>query len=221
MAPIGAFLDTYEKIFEEKTIGAIGGPSGEIVTNIGGAVFDALADLANGRTALMTEDLIKVIRQPSGLNNPAKFLGIINNGMYRSKSGVSVGDEMGIGQALMSLSGFTPGSVQEIYERKGQVYSDKKSLSKFRKEISQEADTALRYISEGDEERGRKMISEISAKIATSGFSFKEVVSLRRSAMSPFQKDFQKMYIQMFKHANNTYATRAFRKLTKNSEENN
>jgi hypothetical protein len=221
LAPIGAFLDTYEKIFEEETIGAIGGPSGEIVTNIGGAVFDALADLAHGRTALMTEDLIKVLRQPSGLNNPAKFLGIINNGMYRSKSGVSVGDEMDIGQALMALAGFTPGSVQEIYERKGQVYNDKKSLSKFRKEISQEADTALRYISEGDEERGRKMISEISAKIATSGFSFKEMVSLRRSALSPFQKDFQKMYIQMFKDAKNTYATRAFRKLTKNPEENN
>lgn len=98
-------------------------------------MFDALADLANGRTALMTEDLIKVIRQPSGLNNPAKFLGIINNGMYRSKSGVSVGDEMGIGQALMSLSGFTPGSVQEIYERKGQVYSDKNLLVSLEKKL--------------------------------------------------------------------------------------
>lgn len=219
LAPIDAFLDTYKKIFEEETYLALAGPSGEISQNIVESFYAALADMYHGRSVLMTENLARVLRQPSALNNYAKALGILNNGIYRNKHGVSVGDEMGITQAIITATGFSPGSVQEIYQRKSSRYNTQADLRKFRKEINEDAETAFRLISSGDSDRGRELIREIQAKIAISGFTYKERMSLARSSLTPFQKDFQQIYIQMFKNGENAYGRQAFRKLTTYSEE--
>jgi len=200
LAPVDAFLDTYEKIFEEKTISAIGGPSGEIVGGIASAFYDALGSLINGHTVSLTEDTLKILRQPSGLDNLAKGLGILNNGIYRSKNGVVVenkpGKEMGIAEALVTAFGFTPPQVVEFYNLTGRVYNDNESLRKFKKEVNRDAELMFSLIDGGSDEdiqRGIKLMKEIHERIALSGFSFKDQQSLRRAASSRMQAEWPKI----------------------------
>ena len=201
LAPIGAFVDTYKKVTEEGSLQTLGGPSGEISYNILVAAFNAMDNLANGHTVAMTEDLIKVIRQPSALNNYAKAIGIVNNGIYRGKSGLAVGDTMGINEALISGLGFTPLKVQEIYNRRGQANNSKRQLTSFRKEINNYSELAYKLIDAGgsDRDRGFEMLNEISDKIALSGFAWSDQVSLRKSAMTRLENDWPKMAQKLLK----------------------
>jgi hypothetical protein len=200
LAPVDAFLDTYEKIFEEKTISAIGGPSGEIFVGIASAFYDALGSLINGHTVSLTEDTLKILRQPSGIDSKAKALGILNNGIYRSKNGVVVenkpGKEMGIAEALVTAFGFTPPQVVEFYNLTGKAYNDKESFRKFKKEVNRDAELMFSLIDGGSDEdiqRGIKLMKEIHERIALSGFSFKDQQSLRRAASSRMQAEWPKI----------------------------
>lgn len=182
LAPIGAFVDTYKAIVEEGTLQTLGGPSGEITFNILKTAFEAMDNLANGHTVSMTEDLIKVLRQPSGLNNIAKGVGVLNNGIYRSKNGIAVPGEMDVPEALISFLGFTPLQVQEFYNRKGSMYNSDRLLRTFKKGIREDTENAFRLIDAGDE-RGFELLNEIGSKIALSGFAWRDQMSMRRSAM--------------------------------------
>lgn len=208
LAPIGAFLDTWKKVTEEGSLQTLAGPSGEISYNIFVAAFNAMDNLANGHTVAMTEDLIKVIRQPSALNNYAKAIGIVNNGIYRGKSGLAVGEEMGIAEALISGLGFSPLKVQEIYNRRGQANNSKNQLTSFRKEINKYAELSYKLIDAGDSERGFEMLNEISDKIALSGFAWSDQVSLRKSAMTRLENDWPKMAQKLLRQEK-SYAVRA------------
>jgi hypothetical protein len=192
LAPIGAFVDTYKAIVEEGTLQTLGGPSGEITFNILKTAFEAMDNLANGHTVSMTEDLIKVLRQPSGLNNIAKGVGVLNNGIYRSKNGIAIPGEMGVSEALISFLGFTPLQVQEFYSRKGSMYNSDRLLRTFRKEVNTDAENAFRLIDAGDE-RGFELLNEIGSKIALSGFAWRDQVSLRRSAMKRLESQWPTM----------------------------
>ena len=192
LAPISAFVDTYKAIVEEGTLQTLGGPSGEITFNILKTAFEAMDNLANGHTVSMTEDVIKVLRQPSGLNNIAKGVGILNNGIYRSKNGIAIPGEMDVPQALISFLGFTPLQVQEFYNRKGSVVNSDKLLRTFRKEVNTDAENAFRLIDAGDE-RGFELLNEIGSKIALSGFAWRDQVSLRRAAMKRLESQWPTM----------------------------
>ena len=207
LAPIGAFVDTWKKITEEGSLQTLGGPSGEISYNIFAAAFNAMDNLANGHTVAMTEDLLKVIRQPSALNNYAKAIGIVNNGIYRGKSGLAVGEEMGISEALISGLGFTPLKVQEIYNRRGQANNSKRQLTSFRKEINNYAELAYKLIDASDK-RGYEMLNEISDKIALSGFAWSDQVSLRKAAMTRLANDWPTMAKKLLRQEK-SYAVRA------------
>ena len=207
LAPIGAFVDTYKKIFEDRTYQAIGGPSGEITGGIIRSFVDAADNLINGHTVAVTEDLVKILRQPSALNNYAKAIGILNNNQYRSKNGLAVGPEMNTAQALISAFGFTPLQIQEFYSRKGQMYNSQRELTAFRKEINSDAENAFRLIDAGDP-RGYELLNEIHAKIATSGFSFSDQVSLRKSAVNRLESEWPRMFQKMLQQEKN-YGARA------------
>ena len=196
LAPIGALTDVYKKIFEEETITALGGPSGEITGGIVSAFMDAFESLYNGHTVSLTEDMMKVIRQPSGIDNIAKAIGILNNGIYRSKNGIVSPGEMGVSEALITGLGFTPQQVVEFYSLKGQVYSDKKTLSQVRKEVNRKTELAFRLINSNDDndiDRGIKLMREIHETISLSGLSFKDQLSLRRSATSRMEADWHRI----------------------------
>ena len=192
LAPIGALFDTYKKIFEEETYTAIAGPSGEITGGIIRSFVNAADNLINGHTVALTEDILTILRQPSALNNYAKAIGIFNNGQYRSKNGLAVGPELNTTEGLISGFGFTPARIQEFYARRtGEVFN-KKELSAFRKEINTDAENAFRLIEAGDQ-RGYELLNEIHAKIATSGFSFRDQVSLRKSASNRLEREWPRI----------------------------
>ena len=207
LAPIGAFIDTYKKIFEEETYQAIAGPSGEITVDIVKSFVNAADNLINGHTVALTEDIINVLRQPSALNNYAKAIGIFNNGQYRSKNGIAVGPEMNTAQALIAAFGFTPLQIQEFYSRKGQMFNSQRELSAFRKEVNTDAENAFRLIDAGDP-RGYELLNEIHAKIATSGFSFRDQVSLRKAASNRLESEWPRIAKRLLQQ-DRTYSLKA------------
>jgi len=182
LAPFDAFVDIYKKINEGDVATAVGGPSGEIATGITEVFMDSVSDLFHGRTVSATEDLIKLLRQPSGIDNVFKAYGVMNNGVYRSKTGATLPTDLKTSDAVILLMGFSPLELTEFYQRRGEAYTDSRKLNTFRKEMDRDMNIAMRLVSEGgtDRDRGMQMIEEMHAKIATSGFSPQQMFSLRK-----------------------------------------
>ena len=106
----------------------------------------------------------------------------MNNGVYRSKTGATLPTDLKTSDAVILLMGFSPLELTEFYQRRTEAYTGSKKLKGFRKEIDTDMSIAMRLISEGgnDRDRGLQMITEIHAKIATSGFSPQQMFSLRK-----------------------------------------
>lgn len=219
LAPVGAITDTYKKIFEEKTITALGGPSGEIAGGIFTATMDALTSLRHGHTATLTDDMVKILRQPSGLDNIAKAIGIFNNGVYRSKNGIAIDSEMSIGDGIVALTGFTPLEVVENYSRLSDVYNSGKKFSDFRKEVNRDAERIFMLMQgdRADVERAIKLMNELHARIAMSGFPTKDMMNLRRSATQRIESNWVKIQDNLIQQ-DKTFALQAARSILKGDE---
>ena len=195
MSPIGAFTDLYRKVTQGNVIGALGGPSGEIAQSILEAIFGAFGDLYHGRDVMLTESVLKVLRQPSGIDNIAKAIGIMNNGIYRSKNGVVHPAEMDVTDAIVSVTGFTPLAVTEFYSTRNKMFNDRKSFGVLRREINRDTELMFRLLqgSDKDRERAFQLVEEMHSKIALSGFSERDMVSLRRSVTTQMESEMPKM----------------------------
>ncbi len=108
--------------------------------------MDSVASLLHGHTATLTDDVVKILRQPSGLDNIAKAIGIFNNGIYRSKNGIALESEMTVGDGIVALTGFTPLEVVENYSRLSQIYTSNKKFADFRKEVNRDAENIFALI---------------------------------------------------------------------------
>ena len=195
-AAAGALTETWRKITEESTISALFGPSGEISGSILSSLFKTFDNLVNGRDVMLTETAISLLRQPSGLDNIAKAIGIFNNGIYRSKTGTVVeGVEMSVADGITALLGFTPLQVSEFYDAKTAMYNSNKKLADFRKEVNRYGDTALRLMQgdDADKERAIALMDEINTRISLSGFSQRDQASLRKSVASNLELEYNKM----------------------------
>jgi len=219
LAPVGAIVDTYKKVTQESAYGALLGPSGEIAGNLYNAVTDAANSLINGQTASLTEDVIKVLRQPSGLDNIAKAYGIFNNGVYRSKNGIALESEMTIGDGIVALTGFTPLEVVENYSRLGQIYTSNRKFSDFRKEVNRDAEYifALMEGERGDVDKAIQLMQELHERISFSGFSSSQTQQLRRSARSSIEKSWSKIQKNLIEQ-DRPYALQATRSILKGTE---
>lgn len=210
LAPVGAVKDVWDKIFEDSTIEALGGPSVEIVGGGVRALFEALGSLATGSDVSFTEDMMRVIRTPSAIDNMAKAVGIYNYGVYQSKSGkvaiTSRDNPMGVEEMIVTLFGFTPAQVEagrEAQMKKGKYNGD---LSAFRKEVNREADVALGMVRSEDpkrRDRGIEMLREINAKIALSPFSYADQMSLRRSVLKAGGQSYEELVYFFYKIGDN------------------
>jgi hypothetical protein len=181
LAPITAFTDLWNSIVggEKSFIQVIGGPSGDITSGVLGQFLEVGNELWNGHTVSLTEDSLALLRQPSGLDNIAKGIGILNNGMYRSKTGTILPVEMKPSDALISFMGFSPLEVSEFYSQKsGQFNSDKK-LRAFTKQMRKDYQLAMQLWRE-DPDKGTKMFQEIHTKVALSGFSMAQQQKIRQ-----------------------------------------
>jgi len=220
LAPVGAITDTYKKIFEDKTITALGGPSGEITGGVLAAASDAIWSLIHGQTATLTEDALKVLRQPSGLDNVAKAIGIWNNGVYRSKNGIALDSEMSVGDGIVALTGFTPLEVTENYSRLGQIYTSGKQFSDFRKEVNRDAELIFDLM-KGDTEdvdKALQLMKELHERISFSGFPSSQMASLRRAARTELETNWSKIQTNLIEQ-DRLFALQAARSILQGSQE--
>jgi hypothetical protein len=200
MAPVSAFTDLYDKVFGDQTnvASAIAGPSGEITQSLVEAVFGALGSLQAGQPVSLTEDLIKVLRQPSALDSFAKAAGIITDGTYRSKNGVVIPGKMTSTEAVLQLLGVGSLKQQEWYDLRTQMFRVTKQQIAFRKELKSKISKAheLLYGPNADMEsinKGTQLIKELQATIQYSNFPPEVQRSLRKSVFNGLTEDFPKM----------------------------
>lgn len=218
LAPVGAITDTYKKITEEPLIVALGGPSGEIAYSLYDASMGAISSLLHGHTATLTDDAVKILRQPSGIDNAAKAIGIFNNGVYRSKNGIEVDAEMSVGDGIVALTGFTPLEVVENYQRMGKVYNGNKKYAAFRKEVNRDAERIFNLM-EGDRadvERAIKLMEELHERISFSGFSASQTAALRRATGNRLESSWQKIQGNLLEQ--DRYAYEATKSILKGTE---
>jgi hypothetical protein len=183
LAPFG-FISEFRDKISQNELSALGGPSMEIGGNILGAFWDTMGHLANGRTTLFTEDLMKVLRQPSGIDGFFKAAGILRYGIYKSKNGTPVPGEMTITNAISVVLGITPLRVTEYWGAFGDVYRTDKYLSQVRKETGKRADEASLLYDIGTEDsiaRGNRLIEETIDLINVLGASEFDREALRKS----------------------------------------
>jgi len=200
LAPITAFTDLYRKIVggEASAFEIALGPSGDIAGGISKSFINAVSELANGHTVSLQQDTLQILRQPSGLDNIAKGIGILVNGLYRSKTGVTLPTELKPADALISFLGFSPLEVSEFYSRKTGKFNSDKQFRTFTKEMDKDFDTALGLMKD-DTDRGLKMLEEIDVKIALSGFSATQQQRLKRNLMQGRDQQIYKLYVDLIR----------------------
>lgn len=219
LAPIGAFIDTYKNITEGQFAEVVGGPSGQIAKGLYDAFANTATSLFHGHSATLTEDVVQLLRTPSGLDNIAKAYGIFNNGIYRSKTGVSLPYEMSIGDGITALTGFTPLEVVENYTRMDQMYTSEKKFSSFRKEVNRDAEVIFTLM-EGDidnVEKAIKLMQELHERISFSGFSQTQQMELRRATMHKLETNWVKIQDNLIK-TDRLYALQAAQSILKGTE---
>ena len=219
LAPVGAITDTYKKIFQEDVATAALGPSGEIAGGVFSAAWGAITALVHGQTATVTEDVIKLLRQPSGIDNVAKAMGIYKNGIYRSKNGIELESQMTTGDAIMALGGFTPLEVVENYSRLNKEFTSKKKFGKFRKEVNRDSERIFGLMTgnRSDIDKAIQLMTELHERIALSGFSSSDMATLRKSTGNSLEKSWSKIQTNLIEQ-DKLYALRATQSILKGVE---
>ena len=220
LAPAGAFFDLAKNISEGKFLEVIGGPSGEITRGAYESVLSALTALRTGQTASLTEDVIQILRTPSGIDNVAKAIGIFNNGIYRSKTGVALPFEMTVSEGVTALLGFAPQRVTEFYNRKSDMFADTKKFGTFRKEVNKDAERIFQLL-EGDSndiDQAIRLFEELNVRITFSGFSLTDQLSLRKSATSKLESEWLKLQDHLIRQ-DNMYGLQAMQSIFNGSNE--
>jgi hypothetical protein len=188
-------MDTYQKINEGKFLEVIGGPSGQIGGSIMGAFYNAAGNLYNNRPVNLNEDIIQILRQPSGIDNIFKAAGIFKNGLYQSKNGAIIPGQMTTTEGILALFGVASLKQTEWYTAREIDFRDNQRLTQFRTEMNRRGEIALRLLQSDDRadiDRGIEMLEELRVQVTLSGFSPELQASLVRSVFNP-QED------QMFK----------------------
>lgn len=220
LAPAGAFFDVYKNITEGKFLEVVGGPSGQIGQGLYESVLSAVTALRTGQTASLTEDVIQILRTPSGIDNVAKAIGIFNNGIYRSKTGVALPFEMSVSEGVTALLGFAPQRVTEFYNRKSDMFADTKKLGTFRKEVNRDAERIFQLL-EGDAndiDQAIRLFEELNVRITFSGFSLTDQLSLRKSATSKLESEWLKLQDHLIRQ-DNMYGYQAMQSIFQGSNE--
>lgn len=204
LAPVGAILETHRKIMEGSFLEVIGGPSTQIAGGFVNAFAGALGNVVHGRDVALTEDLVKIIRQPSGVDNVFKAYGIFQNGIYRSKNGVTIPGEMNTTDGIMTLLGATTLKQTEWYNTKTKLFMDNRTFQKARKDYERDAEIAIAMMDNPETfDRGIEMLNELHGKIALSGFSYYQQTQLRRTINTRASDQFITVQRQLWEHERN------------------
>jgi hypothetical protein len=184
MAPAPAVWDLYDKFTEESVMSALGGPSGSIAFDFGAGMFNLVSNVSNGYTSTLNEDILRVLRNFSGINNTAKAVGIMMDGVYRSKKGLALPLEMDETDAIISATGFTPIEVTELYYRIGQSIDLSEDFKAVRNMALDRSKLAWEVYAE-DPERAARLLTEAQLIISKSPFSTSKKHELTKSISRP------------------------------------
>jgi hypothetical protein len=211
LAPMGQVRETLRKIQEGMFLEVVGGPSAQIGGDIISSIWNSILNLTDGNGTLVKEDVIKTFRNITTLDSAAKAIGIMNNGLYRSKTGATVPGEMTTTEALMVALGISPLKVQEFYSVKSKIYNDDKSLRKERRDINRLADKAHAMIKSGDPqqyEEGFKLLEALKLRIDLSGASEITKMGLRKALITPLEDELPQLILKLRKNDRTAMAER-------------
>ena len=211
LAPMGQVRETLRQIQEGQFLEVVGGPSAQIGGDIISSIWNSILNLTDGNGTLVKEDVIKTFRNITTLDSAAKAIGIMNNGLYRSKTGATVPGEMTTTEALMVALGISPLKVQEFYSVKSKIYNDDKSLRKERRDINRLADKAHAMIKSGDPqqyEEGFKLLEALKLRIDLSGASEITKMGLRKALITPLEDELPQLILKLRKNDRTAMAER-------------
>ena len=211
LAPAGAIVDTFRKIKEGQFLEVAMGPSGEITGGIADAFVEAFSSLTEGRGTMLSEDVIKILRTPSGVDNAAKAYGIFNNGIYRSKNGITIPGEMTTSEGIMQLLGIGSLKQTEWYAAQSDTFRSSKKYNAFRKEVNNKTEYAFDLLQSkdpADKERAFKMFNELKVMVDFSGFSPELQLSLQKSINRRLDDKFSRTYEQLLREDQDAAAAR-------------
>ena len=203
LSVIQGMKQLYTDITQGRFVEVIAGPSGQIGGSLVQSFVNVFGSLAAGQPYTLTEDVLELIRQPSGIDNVFKAMGIFNNGLYVSKTGVPVPTQMTPTEGILALFGIGSLKQTEWYTTQTQVFADERQLSRFRREMNRRSEVAYRYLQSEDENevrRGLELLAEIDAQIAFSGFSPQQQQSLRRSVANQDEEQFNRTIQRLLRY---------------------
>jgi len=161
----------------------VGGPSGSIAKGLWDATMDFMAVASGDKTVTLTDAAMKVLRQPSALDNYAKAYGILMYGNYLTKNGKPAPLKFSTIEGVAQAMGVSPLKLQNYYAAQTAVYRNDKELREFRGEINTLAERLMLRDRSTDE--GMKIATEqlnaLVIKVQTSPFSIEQKESLMRS----------------------------------------
>lgn len=193
----------YTDVTQGRFVEVIAGPSGQIGGSLIESFVNVIGSLLSNRPYTLREDVVELIRQPSGIDNIYKALGIWTNGLYVSKTGVSIPTQMSPTEGLLAFFGVGSLKQTEWYTTQTQVFADERQLSAFRREMNRKSERAYRYMqsdNENEVRRGLELLAEIDAQIALSGFSPQIQQSLRRSVATQDEEQFNRTIQRLLRY---------------------
>ena len=180
IAPFNLYEDLYERIFVERDFAAIlGGPSGSIAYTGYEAVANFVGSISQGHNSSFTEDSMRILRNFSGVNNIAGAWGIINEGVYRNRKGLSLPIDLDPLDAVTIAFGFSPLERQEFYNLRTTAFRESREYSRYASEIREESARAWSIMAD-DPMRGMGILREAETLIDNYNASEESKRSLRR-----------------------------------------
>ena len=165
IAPFTLYEDLYEKLFVDRDIAAIlGGPSGSIIYTGYEAVSNLLGNISRGHTSSFNEDSMRVVRNFAGVNNIAGAVGILNEGVYRNRKGLTVPVDLDPLDAVTVFFGYSPLEVQEFYNLQTLAFRGSREFQRYSRQVRERSDLAWSIMAD-DPSRGIQIIQEAQTLI--------------------------------------------------------
>jgi hypothetical protein len=179
MATLPQIYDIYDKFTEENVLTAFGGPSGSIAYTGIEALYNTLSNVAKGQTSTLTEDSMRILNNFSGISNVSKAVGIIKDGVYRNRKGLTVPVEVDITDGLIALGGFTPLTVVEYYGTSSRAFDLNKDFKAIQKEVIAKSKLAWSSYAK-DPQRAQEILAEAVTIVSKAPLSYGKKTELLR-----------------------------------------
>lgn len=204
LAPITLIQDVYSNVGGQKSAWEVAlGPSGDIAGGVIEQVMNAAGSVYAGTPVSLTEDVIRVARQWTGVDNVAKAMGIMNTGLYTSRTGRTLPFELTPADAIAQLFGFSPREVSEFYAEKQWQYTTNDKVRSLTNEFRNQFSQAMQMVNDGDVERGMQLLREIQIKIQISGLSPIDQAAIRRGLRVTTSEELYNMIVERTKRGDN------------------